>query len=77
MIGKVEIMYGVFTSGLAGLKFFSKEGDVLLTCGNIDSPIYRKHHNVGLSEFTLKEGERLIGVKSCGKGKNEAAHFDF
>ncbi len=63
---------------LLGLRFISRNGAVLLSCGHIDFPYNtRETKFVRVKELILEEGQRLIGFRSGGRGRNDASHCDF
>ena len=67
------------TSGrMIGMKFWDVKWKILLATERIDDPNWRYHiYLYPVTEFTLKEGENLIGVRSGGRCWNRAGHYDF
>ena len=77
VVTRVEMMFFKFQSRLCGLKFFSKDGSVLLTCGDIDHPMWRNMPEISIKDFILNDSERLIGVISGSRNEKYARHYDF
>jgi hypothetical protein len=69
-ISKVETITNNSNSYLSGFKFFGSDGSVLLSIGEIDDPDSRSYSGNTITTTTLKENERLIGVKSSSGGEN-------
>jgi len=49
----------------------------LLSCGRIDDDIYRGDAKYAIKTLDLEEGEKLVGVKSGGRGRKCVWHYDF
>ena len=64
------------TSAVSGIRFWDKRKNELLSVGMIDSQL-RNDGNFVITEFALQEGERILGVRSRGKGERRAFHFYF
>ncbi len=72
-LAKVEIGYRLISHLLLGLKFYSKNGAVVLETGfDWDEIDYYKTHTVH-----LEDGERVIGYRSRSNPKFDACHYDF
>ena len=71
------MLHDTRTSRLIGLKFMDVDEKVLLSCGLIDFNSVRNDKFNNVFAFTMKEGERLIGVRSFGDHLNRAWHYNF
>lgn len=76
IIHKVELMYYKDDSALCGVKFIDNNNETLLACGEINNSSWRKYDWISIKVVILKEGERLLGVKSGGRDCYYAEHYD-
>lgn len=60
----MQVMYRLFDSCVMGLKMKDRAGNNLVCTETIDSPEWRQNRYVDVVDIWLKEGERIIGVKS-------------
>jgi len=69
IIHKVELMLRKDDSVLCGIKFIDSDNKTLFACGYINR-IERRNDTVNyvIREVVLVQGERLLGVKSGGRG---------
>lgn len=75
-IAQVESMHRKFDGLLMGLKFVGRKGETLVATELIDKLEFRRNRYVKYRRFTLKENERLVGVKSGQRGESDARHHD-
>ena len=58
------MMYSTTNNQLKGIMFFNHDGGVLLATIGMENSKVRNNPNVSFVDFTLNDGERLIGIKS-------------
>ncbi len=66
VIKRVRLQYytskDIFEGSLTGLEFYDKQNQLILRAGLIES--HKNDAEKKTTEFSLEEGERLIGIKS-------------
>lgn len=76
-IAKVLMQYDNYEEPfLCGLKFLDRHGKTLLVAGLINKASRLNNPNFPISEFTLRKGERIIGVTSRQSGEKYAQHYN-
>ncbi len=54
----------------------AKDGTILLSCGDIENEDERQNKLANkITSFTLKENERLLGIKSMSMSEDFARHY--
>jgi hypothetical protein len=62
---------------LCGLTFLNKNGKDLLSTKGMKNDKIKKQEDIRFETVTLKDEERILGVRSCGHGFKLAQHFNF
>ena len=73
----METMFYKVDGLMCGFRFCAQDGSELLTCGAIENRKLRDSPKYTVIKLKLKQGERIVGIKSASKDFEEAAHFSF
>ncbi len=76
-IRKVETLIYKGSGFLYGFKWIGDDGGVLLKVGYIDNPDLRDDSDSVVTQLTLNQNQRLVGVKSASGGRKREFHWSF